>query len=83
MNDKRLNLTVIFSVIVASKRLIEHKANYFYRMLIFEKEISMEIMSEELKPIALENYESENRKIMNIKILPQIRPIKILIKGTK
>ena len=47
---------------------------------IIEKKISTEPLSEDLKPVGLENHEFENRQNMNIFwIFSHLRPIKITI----
>ena len=78
--NKRLNRIAIFSVNLEHKKTIERTANHFYKNPILTKNISMETLSKEFKPITLEKHEFENPKNRNNNqaILP-VPPTKIPI----
>ena len=59
---KRRSRTVIFSVNVAHKRLIEHTANNFHKIPNIDKKYLNGNLVGRIKAVALENYEFPNKQ---------------------
>ena len=83
-SKKKRSRTAIFSVNGAQKHWSNTHQITSKKEPVIDKKVSIEKLSEEFKPVALENYEFEDRRNKNIKkILLHFRIIKIPIEKTQ
>ena len=75
---------MIFSVIVADKKIVDQTSYCFYTKTKLDQTIWIKILSEKFQPIALENIQFENWHTNDIKwTFLHVQLINIPIQGTQ